>query len=187
MYAKIHGKSKEIDIPRINGREGSATAMSPSFIQGPISALFVFVALIHIPSTLIIVITTYHENANLDAIEWPLAWWILIVNLIGSHVATRRKLFNQKKAAQLNNALQIQIANTNDGVPSSPPVQEERMIPVDLAAVIGLFWGTLAIAAGTGSVNWGPVMVIGYISTIWQGIALFGSLGKFPSSFGYSP
>lgn len=139
------------------------------------SSLVVFIALVHIPSTLIILITTYHPHTNADAIAWPFAWWILFVNIAGSHIATRRAR-RLKKANAKNNALQIQISERGGDVTQE---ESERTIPVDLAGVLGLFWGTLAIAAGTGSVISGPVIVIGYIGTLWQALALFGSFGQY--------
>jgi len=53
-----------------------------------------------------------------------------------------------------------------------------RTIPIDLAAAIGLFWASLAVAAGNGPINRGPVMVIGYIGALWQALALFGGFGE---------
>lgn len=76
----------------------------------------------------------------------------------------------------VNNQLRLQISERGGDLERAE--DPHRTIPVDLAAVIGLFWGTLAVAAGTGSVNWGPVMVIGYIGTLWQALALFGSIGE---------
>jgi hypothetical protein len=168
-YIKVHR------LWRDRGIYSSEPNISPSFLQGPTSALLVFAAIIHIPSTLVILIKAYHPNANLDAIEWPLACWFLIVNVIGSQVATRRGL-RVRQANQANNALHLQISeHDGDAVETRGA---DRTIPVDLAAVLGLFWGTLAVAAGTGSVNCGPVMVIGYIGTLWQALALFGSIGE---------
>ena len=149
------------------------SAQSPSFLQGPASSLLVFVAIVHMPSALVVLITTYHPHANLDAIEWPLAWWIFFINLFGSYFATRTG-YNVKRANASNTALQLHVAE-HEG---SEPVTTTKTVPVDLAAVIGLFWASLAVAAGTGSVNWGPVMVIGYIGAMWQALALFGGLGE---------
>ncbi|KAG8778870.1 hypothetical protein FRC15_010503 [Serendipita sp. 397] len=145
------------------------------FWIGPTSALLVFAAIVHIPSTLIILITHYKPHANLDAIEWPLAWWILIINVAGSHIATRRA-YVSARASQVNSQLQVQIAARNGEDTSSLHSREQRSVPVDLAAVISLFWGSLAIAAGTGTVNHGPVSPLSYISALWQALALFGPL-----------
>jgi len=166
-YFKVHR------LWRSRGIYSSEPKPSPSFLQGPTSALLVFAAIIHIPSTLVILINAYHPNADLHAIEWPLALWILIVNITGSQVATRREP-RPKQATQSNNALHLQVSE--DGDDTMETRDADRTIPVDLAAVLGLFWATLAVAAGTGSVNQGPVMVIGYLGTLWQALALFGSI-----------
>lgn len=166
-YAKLH------KLWRDRGNYSNEPNVSPSFLAGPTSSLLVFAALIHIPATLIILITSYHPDPHLDAIEWPLAWWILIVNIIGGHIATRTG-YSAKRAMVVNNQLRLQISERGGDLERAE--DPHRTIPVDLAAVIGLFWGTLAVAAGTGSVNWGPVMVIGYIGTLWQALALFGSI-----------
>ncbi|KAG8866210.1 hypothetical protein FRC20_008950 [Serendipita sp. 405] len=169
MYISIHKLWKDHTIYR------SDASNSPSFLQGPTSALLVFAAIVHIPSTLIILITHYKPHANLDAIEWPLAWWILIINVAGSHIATRRA-YVSARASQVNSQLQVQIAARNGEDTSSLHSREQRSVPVDLAAVISLFWGSLAIAAGTGTVNHGPVSPLSYISALWQALALFGPL-----------
>ena len=168
-YFKVHR------LWRKRGIYSSEPKTSPSFLQGPTSALLVFAAIIHIPSTLVILINAYPPNANLRAIEWPLALWILIVNITGSQVATRRGP-RPRQATQSNNALHLQVSE--DGDDTVETQEADRTIPVDLAAVLGLFWATLAVAAGTGSVNRGPVMVVGYIGTLWQALALFGSIGE---------
>jgi hypothetical protein len=124
------------------------------------------------PSALITLIAAYHPDANFDAIEWPLAWWIFFINLFGSYFATRTG-YIVKRANETNSALQLQLTSEGQEIERS-----SRTVPVDLAAVIGLFWATLSVAAGTGSVNWGPVMVIGYIGALWQALALFGGLGE---------
>jgi hypothetical protein len=160
---------------RIHGIYHGDAEQSPSFLQGPASSLLVFVAIVHMPSALITLIAAYHPDANFDAIEWPLAWWIFFINLFGSYFATRTG-YNVKRANETNSALQLQLTNEGQEIERS-----SRTVPVDLAAVIGLFWATLAVAAGTGSVDWGPVMVIGYIGALWQALALFGGLGE--SSF----
>ncbi|PVF93990.1 hypothetical protein CPB86DRAFT_834831 [Serendipita vermifera] len=180
MYISLHRLWRDRGIYR-NEPKGS-----PSFLPGPCSSLLVFAAIIHIPATLVTLITTYYPHANLDAIEWPLAWWIFIVNLFGGHIMTRAG-YSSKRAREVNSAFQAQAARDPSPGPSpngSTPTNgsgSPHYIPVDLAAVIGLFWGTLAVAAGTGSVNWGPVMYIGYLGAVWQGLALFGALGKHAS------
>ncbi|KIM26919.1 hypothetical protein M408DRAFT_330291 [Serendipita vermifera MAFF 305830] len=165
LYNAVHRLWRE------HGVYHGDAAQSPSFLQGPASSLLVFVAIVHMPSALIVLITTYYPNANLDAIEWPLAWWMFFINLFGSYFATRTG-YSIKRANESNTALQLNIANEEGVEQRTTP----KTVPVDLAAVIGLFWASLAVAAGTGSVNWGPVMVIGYIGAMWQALALFGGL-----------
>lgn len=168
LYNSVHRLWRE------HGVYHGDAAQSPSFLQGPASSLLVFVAIVHMPSALIVLITTYNPHANLDAIEWPLAWWIFFINLFGSYFATRTG-YSVKRANASNSALQLNITDEDGGERTT---STKKTIPTDLAAVIGLFWASLAVAAGTGSVNWGPVMVIGYIGAIWQALALFGGLGK---------
>ncbi|KAG8803807.1 hypothetical protein FRC17_006110 [Serendipita sp. 399] len=169
MYISVHKLWRDHIIYR------SEPSNSPSFLQGPTSALLVFAAIINIPSTLVILITHYKPHANLDAIEWPLAWWILIINVAGSHIATRRA-YVSARASQINTQLQAQISTQNGDDNGSMHSREQKSVPVDLAAVISLFWGSLAVAAGNGTVNQGPVSVLGYISALWQALALFAPL-----------
>ena len=129
---------------------GRAPSTGPSFLQGPVSAFLVFITVIHMPSTLIILITHYKPHAKLDAIEWPLAWWILLVNIIGAHIATRRAV-ESALADEANTQLRAQRASA--GLSRAQSRRRPKSVPVDLAALIALFWGTLAVAAGTGTVN----------------------------------
>ncbi|CAG7854811.1 SubName: Full=Uncharacterized protein {ECO:0000313/EMBL:CCA68699.1} [Serendipita indica DSM 11827] len=167
MYTSVHRLWKE------KHNYGRTASTGPSFLQGPMSAFLVFITIIHMPSTLIILITHYKPHANLDAIEWPLAWWILIVNVAGAHIATRRAV-ETARANEANSQLRAQRASA--GLSRTYSRRGPKSVPVDLAALIALFWGTLAVAAGTGTVNYGPVSVFGYISALWQALALFGSM-----------
>src|SRR5258706_1480609 len=124
--------------------------LSPSFIQGPISSLLVMTATIWMPSAIIDVVLLYHPPQEvLRSTVWPLAVWLFFINFIGSHFSTRLGYISNKRNVT-DSAFHAANPTTSD---QAPPVNvavgtDKRLVPVDLAGVLGLFWVSVAIAAG---------------------------------------
>jgi hypothetical protein len=153
--------------------------LSPSFIQGPISALLIMTATIWMPSAIIDVVLLYHNYQEaLRPIVWPLAVWLFFINFLGSHVSTRVGYISNKR-----NATNSAVHATTAGAAEAPPVQvavgtDKRLVPIDLAGVLGLFWVSVAIAAGPGPVNEGPVVVAGYLGAGWQALSIIAAISE---------
>ena len=154
--------------------------LSPSFIQGPISSLLVMTAAIWMPSAILDVILLYHPPQEaLHSFGWPFTLWLLFTNFIGSHLSTRVGYISNKRK-HTDSASHTTTATTSEGAPSANVAvgTDVRLVPVDLAGVLGLFWVSVAIAAGPGDVNDGAVLVVGYIGAGWQALSVIGAIGE---------
>jgi len=151
--------------------------LSPSFIQGPISSLLIMTATIWMPGAIIDVVRLYHPHKEvLSSISWPFAVWLFFINFFGSHASTRVGYISNKR----NITSSAAHATTST---EAPPVNvavgtDKRLVPVDLAGVLGLFWVSVAIAAGPGPVNDGPVMVVGYLGAGWQALSVVAAISE---------
>jgi hypothetical protein len=155
--------------------------LSPSFLQGPISSLLIMTATIWMPGAIIDVVLLYHSHKDvLRSILWPLAVWLFLVNFLGSQVSTRVGYISNKRNAT-NSAVRATTSATTSA--EAPPVNvavgtDKRLVPVDLAGVLGLFWTSVAIAAGPGPVNYGPVVVVSYLGAGWQVLSVVAAIGE---------
>jgi len=162
--------------------------LSPSFIQGPISSLLVMTTTIWMPAAVINVMVLYHPHEEvLRSILWPLAIWLFFTTFIGSHVSTRIGYISNKfKYNTTKSAVHAATATagaTRDVPPAPAPANpavgtDKRLVPVDLAGVWGLFWVSIAIAAGPGPVNDGPVVVVGYLAAGWQALSIIAAISE---------
>lgn len=154
--------------------------LSPSFIQGPISSLLLMTATIWMPGAIIDVTLLYHPQQEvLRSIVWPLAVWLFFINFLGSHLSTRLGYISNKRNVT-DSAFRAANPTASD---EAPPVNvavgtDKRLVPVDLAGVLGLFWVSVAIAAGPGLVNHGPVMVVGYLGAGWQALSVIAAISE---------
>ena len=163
---------------------------SPSFIQGPISSLLIMAGFIWIPGAAIDLELLRHPDEELRLIRWRYATWLFSVMIIGSQISTRiGYIANKRNVTNTNDATAgtagttgtTGTAGTAGGV---PPVSnaavgtDKRLVPVDLAAVLGLFWVSIAIAAGPGPVNDGPVVVVSYLCAGWQALGIIVAISE---------
>ena len=152
--------------------------LSPSFIQGPISTLLIMTATIWMPGSIVDVMLLYHHDQDvLRAIVWPLAVWLFFINFVGSQVSTRLGYISNKRKTS-ESAVHATTTSAE-----APPVNvavgtDKRLVPIDLACVLGLFWVSVAIAAGPGPVNNGPVMVAGYLGAGWQALSIIAAISE---------
>lgn len=152
--------------------------LSPSFIQGPISTLLIMTATIWMPGSIIDVVLLYHHAQEvLRAIVWPLAVWLFFINFIGSQVSTRLGYISNKRNVSDS------AAHATTTSAEAPPVNiavgtDKRLVPIDLAGVLGLFWVSVAIAAGPGPVNDWPLMVVGYLGAGWQALSVIAAISE---------
>jgi len=186
MYWQLH-KIR----PDKNRAEGTSSSMttsserqnvpSPSFIQGPISILLIMTATIWMPGAIIDVALLHHKYEEvLRSIIWPFAVWLFFINFLGSHASTRVGYISNKRNVTISAA---RATTTDAEAAEAPPVNvavgtDKRLVPIDLAGVLGLFWVSVAIAAGPGPVNDGPVLVVGYLGAGWQALSVIAAISE---------
>ena len=152
--------------------------LSPSFVQGPISSLLIMTATIWVPRAVLNVVLLSHPREEvLRSVLWPLAIWLFFTTFIGSHISTRIGYISNKHHATSS------AAATTGASGSVAPVSvavgtDKRLVPVDLAGVLGLLWASIAIAAGPGPINDGPVVVVGYLAAGWQALSIIAAISE---------
>lgn len=157
---------------------------SPSFIQGPISILLIMTATIWMPGAIIDVALLHHKYEDvLHSIIWPFAVWLFFINFLGSHASTRVGYISNKRNVTTSAARATTTDAEAGEVAEAPPVNvavgtDKRLVPIDLAGVLGLFWVSVAIAAGPGPVNDGPVLVVGYLGAGWQALSVIAAISE---------
>ena len=187
MYWQLHKTRPDKDRETNTSSTMTTSAerqntLSPSFIQGAISSLLIMTATIWMPSAIIDVMLLYHpQQETLHSFVWPFTLWLLFINFIGSHCSTRVGYISNKRNVT-DSAFHATTATTSEEAPA-PRANvavgtDARLVPVDLAGVLGLFWVSVAIAAGPGSVNVGSVAVVGYIGAAWQALSVIGAIGE---------
>jgi acetyl esterase/lipase len=134
---------------------------------------------IWMPSVAIDVMLLHHPHKELRSILWPLAVWLFFVTFIGSHIATGMGYISNKRNAT-NSTSNAFTAGVTGGVPPVPVAvgTDKRLVPVDLAGILGLLWASVAIAAGPGPINDGPVAVVGYLSAGWQVLSVIVAISE---------
>lgn len=158
--------------------------LSPSFVQGPISSLLIMTGTIWVPRAVLNVVLLFHPREEvLRSILWPLAIWLFAITFIGSHISSRIGYIANKHHAT-SSAAAAATAGAGGASGSAAPVSvavgtDKRLVPVDLAGVLGLFWVSIAIAAGPGSINTGPVAVVGYLAAGWQALSIIAAISEF--------
>ena len=154
------------------------TILSPSFVQGPISSLLIMTATIWVPRAVLNVVLLFHprEKAH-SSFLWPLAIWLFFITFIGSHLSSRVGYISNKHHATRTAAAATGASGST--APVSVAVgTDKRLVPVDLAGVLGLFWVSVAIAAGPGQINDGPVVVVGYLAAGWQALSIIAAISE---------
>ena len=186
MYWQLHKIRPDKDRETNTSLTMTTTAerqntLSPSFIQGPISSLLIMTATIWMPSAIIDVMLLYHpQQETLHSFAWPFTLWLLFINFLGSHCSTRVGYISNKRNVT-DSAFHATTATTiEEARPANVAVGTDvRLVPVDLAGVLGLFWVSVAIAAGPGSVNESVVLeVVCYIGAGWQALSVIGAISE---------